>query len=138
MSAGSGGAAAVLPPELKPFFFELVVSITILAAAGETLGLVPVLFSDDLHKFFHQFALARLQRWMSHIVILDPAAITDADLEALLADAPPAEIAILSELCMSMGTRPSSNWAQRYSTELMLDFENASTPTTWICTQSGR
>ena len=24
---------------------------------------------------------------------------------------------------MSMGTRPSSNWAQRYSTELMLDFE---------------
>jgi len=40
---GSGGAAPVLPPELKPLFFELVVSITILAAAGETLGLVPVL-----------------------------------------------------------------------------------------------
>jgi hypothetical protein len=120
---GSGGAAAVLPPEFKPFFFELVVAITILAAAGETLGLVPVLFSDDLAKFFHQFALARLQRWTSHIAILDPAAVTDLDLEALLADAPPAEIAVLSELCMSMGTRPSSNYAQRYSTELMLDFE---------------
>jgi hypothetical protein len=34
-----------------------------------------------------------------------------------------AEVAVLTELCMSMGTCPSSNYAQRYITEFMRDSE---------------
>ena len=44
-------------------------------------------------------------------------------MEALLAGASEAELALITEYCMSMGTTPSSSWAQHYTTEFMLDFE---------------
>jgi hypothetical protein len=70
---GSSEGAAVLPPKLKPFLYEILLTIAIVAAAGETLGLTPVILSDDFHKFFHQFALAPSQRWTSHPLVPDPA-----------------------------------------------------------------
>jgi hypothetical protein len=120
---GSGEGATVLPQEFKAFFFELMVTISVLAHVGEMLGLVVVILSDDFKSFFHQFALSFQQRWTCHLMTLDPAAITPEVMEALLAAASEPELALVSEFCMSMGTTPSSNWAQRYTTEFMLDFE---------------
>ena len=120
---GSGDGAAVQPAELKAFFFELLVTISVLAHAGAPLGLVPVTISDDFAKAFHQFALALVQRWTSHIMMLDPGAEFDAELEQLWAGLGAAELAVISELCMSMGTTPSSNWCQRYTTEMMREFQ---------------
>jgi hypothetical protein len=54
-------------------------------------------------------------------VVLDPS--ISASGRAARTAALIAEVAVLTELCMSMGTRPSSNYAQRYSTEFMRDFE---------------
>lgn len=119
---GSGGEAAILPPEFKPFFFELMLMIIHVWVPGRALNLEPVGLSDDLAKFFHQFALSHLQRWACHMMILDPLADSYAELDALLSSAGPAELAIISELCMSMGTTPSSSWGQRYMTEFMRDY----------------
>ena len=116
---GSGGGAAVLPPELKPFFFELMTVIVLMAHVGGILGLEPVIMSDDLAKFFHQFALSHLQRWTSHIMMLGPEDDVHAAMEELLSTASARELSIIDELCMSMGTSPSSNWGQRYMTEFM-------------------
>jgi hypothetical protein len=53
-------------------------------------------------------------------MVLDPE--TPASIESAFT---PEELAVLTELCMSMGTRPSSKYAQRYTTELMHAFEAA-------------
>ena len=49
---GSGAGAAVLPPEFKVFFFEFIQAVIIIASAGVTLGLVPLVLSDNFAKFF--------------------------------------------------------------------------------------
>ena len=50
---GSGGGAAVLPPEFKICFFEFIQALVIIASAGFTLGLVPLVLSEDFSKFFY-------------------------------------------------------------------------------------
>ena len=115
----SGVGVAVLPPEFKIFFFEFIQALVIIESAGVTLELVLLVFSGDFSKFFHQFALAHLQRWTCHIAMLNPAAVSRGALDNLLNKASEAELALLGELCMSMGS-PLSNIAQRYTTELAL------------------
>ena len=55
--------------------------------------------------------------------MLSPAGVSRGVLESLLSNASEAELALLAELCMSMGSSPSSIIAQRYTTELTLDYE---------------
>jgi len=124
---GSGeDGAAVLPPELKGFFYQLVVTIVKLDYVGGILGLEVILMGDDWSKYFHLFALARRQHWACQMMSLDPKAVAAGDLsdsvDAMLASMSKAELALISEYCMSMGTTPSSSVAQRYSNELMLKF----------------
>ena len=64
-----------------------------------------------------------MQRWTCHLAMLDPAAVSRDVLESLLSKASKAKLALLAELCMGMGSCPSSNIAQRYTTELALDYE---------------
>ena len=49
----SGVGVAVLPPEFKIFFFEFIQALVIIASAGFTLGLVPLVLSEDFSKFFY-------------------------------------------------------------------------------------
>ena len=95
---GSGAGAAVLPPEFKVFFFEFIQAVVIIASAGGTFGLVPLVLSDDFSKFFHQFALAHLQQWTCHLTMLDPATVSRGVLESLLSKASEAVLARLAEL----------------------------------------
>jgi hypothetical protein len=119
----SGVGVAVLPPEFKIFFFEFIQALVIIASAGVTIGLIRLVLSDDFSKFFHQFALVHLQRWTCHIAMLNPEAVSRDAIESLLNKASEAELALLGELCMSMGSSPLSNIAQRYTTELALDYK---------------
>ena len=120
---GSGGEAAVLPRELKPFFWELLLSLCILSHVGEIFDLPVIFLGDDFAKFFHQFVLARTQRWTSQLLMLDTATARgveqrDGLVDKVLASFSTAELAVVEERCMSMGTSPSSSYAQRYTTEL--------------------
>ena len=55
--------------------------------------------------------------------MLNLVAVSRNALENLLSKASEADLALLGELCMSMGSSLSSNIAQRYTTELALDYE---------------
>ena len=73
--AGSGPGAPVLPPELKPFFFQLMLCIVYLTPPAEMLGLDVVMKGDDYEKFFHQLALSYRQRIYVQMMMLDPDAV---------------------------------------------------------------
>ena len=113
--------AATLPPELKPFFYMLMVTLCILGHAGWLLDMPVYVVGDDYSKYFHLFTLATRQLWTCQLITLDPSDVTRAAREdtfdKILAGMDAAELAITQELCMSMGTTPSSNYAQRYATE---------------------
>ena len=111
---GSGQSGAPpLPPELKAYFHHLMIAIVILAAAGDTLGMEVIVFGDDFAKFFHNFALATREWWACGQLHLDPEELDAAAWEAGLVH--------IMERCVSMGTTPSSNYAQRAMNELIRD-----------------
>ena len=58
------------------------------------------MLSDNFSKFFHQFALAHLQRWTCNLAMLDPAAVLRNVLESLFSKwkASQAKLALLAEL----------------------------------------
>ena len=124
---GSGeDGAAVLPPELKGFFFQLMQVIVIHDFMALVLGAEVYLLGDDFSKYFHLFALARRQQWACQIMTLDPAKVVEAAqliaeeaAEAMTA----AELAIIQEFCMSMGSVPSSGYGQRYGNRFCNHFQ---------------
>jgi len=103
------------PPELKPLFIEVMLTVCILAHMSVLCDEPLFIACDDLKAWFHQFATAVLQRWACNIFTLDPEAVARGDVDAALAS--------IFEQCLSMGTSPSSNIAQRMLTEATLSFE---------------
>ena len=104
---------ATYPPELKPFFADLMLTVAKLAYLSLILPdeHPPVVYSDDYKSMFHQFILAFGTRWMFHILALDPTEVASGNSAS-------AALAIFAELCMGMGIGPASNYAQRFATEL--------------------
>ena len=69
---------------------------------------------DDIKDMFHAFPLAALQCWSMGLLRLDPHALTAESLDAALC--------VVQARCLEMGVAPSSNWAQRFLTEINLGF----------------
>ena len=113
--------AAVVPPELKAYFYMIMVSTTVLHHVAEILDMPVYLAGDDFSKFFHVFAIAHRQSWACQLMTLNPEQVVEAtkeaDIEAVFAKMNEAELAVIQEWCMSMGTANSSSYAQRYTTE---------------------
>ena len=103
---------ATFPPELKPMFADAMLSMALLSYVAVLLGGVVVAASDDFKSHFHQFVVSFGERWMFHLLALDP-----ADVAAGLAGTQ--ALAVFAEKVMGMGIGPASNWAQRFSTELI-------------------
>ena len=125
---GSGFGAPILPPELKPFFFMLTLAIVVLTPPAEMLGLDVLSFGDDFAKFFHQLAVSFRQRIYMQMMLLEPAAITQELItrltSRLLVDTPGVALALIQSGCVSMGTVPSSRYAQGYVTEYCNKFQD--------------
>ena len=125
---GSGFGAPILPPELKPFFFMLTLAIVVLTPPAEMLGLDVLSFGDDFAKFFHQLAVSFRQRIYMQLMLLDPSAITQELITrliaCLLADTPDVALTLIQAGCVSMGTVPSSRYAQGYVTEYCNKFQD--------------
>ena len=62
------------PPELKPLFIEVMLTVCILAHMSVLCDEPLFIACDDLKAWFHQFATAVLQRWACNIFTLDPEA----------------------------------------------------------------
>ena len=103
------------PPELKPLFVDLLLQICLVGYMAHLTGANMVGFGDDEADCFHQFITALRQRWACGIMMLDP--------EQVLAGLVTPELVEFIEGCMSMGTPPSSGYAQRLNTELGEDYE---------------
>ena len=103
------------PRQLMPIFTDLMLTAVILCHAALLLNEKLVGFGDDESDCFHQFCLMLQQIWACGIELLDP------DDVAASVDNP--RLASFLEWCMSMGTPPSSGYAQRWNTELGNYFE---------------
>ena len=118
---GSAPGATILPPEIKPFLYNMMVVIVLLTHPAELLGLVVFLSGDDYSKFFHQLTLSYRQRHFAQMAMLDPETLTEQLMtslaSAILASLDKQLLVLIEACCVSMGTTPSSSWAQRYLTE---------------------
>ena len=124
--AGDPGGP-VLPPELKAYFYELMIATCLFAHYGALLGMEVACFGDDMAKMFHQLAIALLQVRTCGQMMLDPEDVAKLMAGKLPADVLPA-LAKISERCVSMGTTPSSSYCQRAMTEHCRDVEKRSVP----------
>ena len=115
---GSPGGC-VLPPELKGYFHQLMVAVCIVAYLASLCDTHAIVTGDDMTKFFHQFATCVAQWWACQQMVVDPADVSDGQWEAALC--------LVWEKCMSMGTTPSSSYAQRAMTEFCLYIEETFT-----------
>ena len=115
---GSPGGC-VLPPELKAYFHELMVAVCIVAYLASLCDTHAIVTGDDMTKFFHQFATCAAQWWACQQMVVDPADVGEGQWEAALC--------LIWEKCMSMGTTPSSSYAQRAMTEFCLYIEETFT-----------
>ena len=104
------GGKRIWPPELKPFFIDLMLAVCILGYGAALCGAFLYVATDDCKDMFHVFPLAVLQLWTQGSLRLDPRNLTAESVEAALA-------AVLAK-CLEMGVSPSSNWTQRYLTEM--------------------
>ena len=95
-------------PELKPLFVDLLLVVCLQAYMCFLAGWRLMGLGDDESDCFHQFTLALYQRWACGIVMPDPV----QTLAGLLTP----ELVQYLEHCMSMGTPPSSPYAQRLNT----------------------
>ena len=109
------------PAQRVPLFCDALLSACILAHAAWLLGQPLLGFGDDESDAFHQFMTVQEQMWQCCILMLDPYAIQDL-VQNGTHNLPPTLVSIL-EGCMSMGTPPSSGYAQRLNTELGETFE---------------
>ena len=108
---------ATFPPELKPYFADLMRTIAQMSYMASLIpGEYVIILSDDYKSFFHQFMVSFGSRFMFHILALDPE-------EVAAGRAGVAALAVFGELCMGMGICPASNYAQRFATELSVSFE---------------
>ena len=115
---GSGPGAPVIPPEFKPFLFQFFVLVVVLTQCAHILGDEVVVSGDDFSKFFHQLALAIRQAPFAQLMALDPSAVTPEMMGRALSDVlGVVQMALVMSFCVSMGTSPSSSYAQRYLTE---------------------
>ena len=98
------------PPELKWLFVDLMLSVCILAHAGALLHQPVLTQEDDEADCFFQFMISIASRRDALIALLDPEAVAAGDHSPAMAD--------YLERVLSMGTPPSSCWAQRLNTEI--------------------
>ena len=89
-------------------------AVCILGYAGELCGEDLYVIGDDIKDMFHTFPLAALQCWTMGLLRLDPHNLTEESVDAALC-------AVQSKV-LEMGVAPSSNWAQRYLTEVNFAF----------------
>ena len=108
------GGRWLWPQELKPFFIDLMLAACILGHGAELCGADLYVAGDDIKDMFHAFPLAALQCWSMGLLRLDPHALTAESLDAALC--------VVQARCLEMGVAPSSNWAQRFLTEINLGF----------------
>ena len=73
---GSPGGP-VLPPELKAYFYELMLAASYYGFLAEILGTHPVFFGADFVKAFHEFALSPEQWYTCAQWALDPTLVLD-------------------------------------------------------------
>ena len=103
------------PPELKWLFVDLMLSCCIMAHAGLLLNEPLITQEDDEADCFFQFVLSVGSQRDAWIALLEPDAVTSGDTSPAMAD--------YMERVLSMGTPPSSCWAQRFNTEIGCEYE---------------